>query len=857
MDQDLVAALLLVVGGAVVLVRSQHRRPDPRRRLRRLRGAPPPSGRGLRAAAAAGLAALAVPAVPVLVALGGAPPAVVLLVALAVLPTVVALGVELHAGLRRSGMPPRVPLTAPWQQRLAGRLAARVVAPLPAPPLRRRPPRVRSRPLPLTSAGSGRRLLVVPPGSEPVRVWELAETYLGSRARYRDVLALNAGRRSPGGALITEESRILAGWTLLVPRDATGPGLVDLPGDPRVHPMPPAFAPPAPPPDPDPAPAAGPEAPALEEPPAAAPEEPPAAAPEEPPAAAPEEPEDAEEPPVADGERAPLEHPPADLPWDLVHAQMLADGVRTALRFRRAQREHDRPFGAAVPPLDPAAAAVCAAVVLGADRSGARLLDRAVRALGDAPPVVRSARLTADAVEFALAAPQFQPPAPFVAGDAGHRWVLPLAAPETGGRGTGALPGLVSLGRDRSGWVLADLLAAGGPVAILGDPRAARLVALAVGMELATKRWSDDLRVTMVGFGLTAPTVDDRLHVADRLDDVLDDVVRRVLDGRADDGRPPVPEFLVLAEPPPAAPAELLHRLTAAGGRSGPGVLVVGAGRHDRWRFELDGRGVLHCRELGLAVGAQALSTATAAALGDLAAAESGSLPADVPAGAPGRVAWPDPPRPVDPAGTEVVVRLFGAPRLDGPQGPLEARPVTVELVALLALRGTATAQEVARAVFPFGITGAELRTELEVVAGVLATAPSGRPGLLEHEDGRLELTADVQADWHLFVELGRSGRGRAALELLAVDAPPPRAGDDDGYGWLPGTALGRSVPGIVADTAHEEAQRALASGRPDLAAVAASAGLRAVPLSRLLREDLDRALDALRPERPLRPVGA
>jgi hypothetical protein len=572
-----------------------------------------------------------------------------------------------------------------------------------------------------------------------------------------------------------------------------------------------------------------------------------------------EEPVAAQQTPTAEApaeEPAPLEHPPTDLPWDLVHAQMLADGVRTALRFRRAQREHDRPFGATVPPLDPAAAAVYAAAALGADRSGAQFLDRAVRMLGDTPPTVRAARLTADAVEFALAAPNPEPPAPFTAADEGRRWVLPLSAAAGGRRGAGGLPGLVSLGRDRSGWVLADLLAPGGPVAILGDPRAGRLVAMAMGLELATKRWSDDLRVTMVGFGLTAPTIDHRLQVADRLEEVVDDLVRRVIDGRGTDGRPPAPEFLVLASPPPAPQFELLRHLTSPDARARLGLLVVGASRYDRWRFELDGQGVLHCRELGLAVGAQALSVATAAALGDLVAAETGSVLPEPRSGA--RVPWPDTPRPVDIAGTEVVVRLFGEPRLDGPRGTLDADPVTVEIVAFLALHGTASPEEIAGAVFPFGVTETELRMALKVVTEVLATTPSGHPGLLEYDDGSLELTADVQADWHLFVELGRSGRGRAALELLTSGPPPgPEVRDDDGYGWLPGAPLSRTMPGVVVDTAHEEAVRALQAGRADLAAVAASAALRLFPLSQLLRQDLETALGGLRPDSPLRTVGA
>lgn len=833
----LLTALLLVGGGTLLVLRSQPRRPNIQLRLRTIDGLPPPSRRIVVRAVAAGLVILAVPALPFVLAVAGAPPVALLVVTVAVLPMVVTIAAELHAGIRRSGMPLRVPLTAEWQRRAAGALVSRVVAPFPAPPLRRVRPRQRSRPPSLTSAGTGRRLLVVPPGTGPLRLWDIAESYLGARSRYRDILSLNRGRRSPSGAVISEDSHVEAGWTLLMPRDAIGSGLVDLPGDPRIHTTPgtadrgwgaesgasmvlterPSY---------EPDPGAG-----LDD------------GPEPPPA------ESSPDPPAADGEPVEpvvgaggaLEHPPADLPWDLVHARLLADGLRSTLALRRSLREQDRPFGAGVLPLDAAAAAVDTAAELGADRWGAQCVDAAARLLPvPAPPVV-AVRLLPDVVELALATTGHgPPPAPFTADTDGRTWRLPRDPAVIGGVDAArpsALPGLVSMGRDRGGWVLLDLAAARGMVALRGDTRATRMVATAIALELLTSRWSERSRVTMIGFGRAYAGLDPRLIVADRIDQVIDDVVSHAMQGAA-------PQFVVLAQPPPTPVYDLLRNLAERDKGAEFGVLVVGGGSDDRWVLDLDPEGVLGCEALGITVGAQALSTATAAAVVRLIRAETASEPADTGRPEPA----PDLPRPVDPDSTEVVVRLFGEPGLDGPDGSLDADPVTVEIVAFLAVHGMAAPQEIAAAVFPFGVPEGDLQMVLKVVVELLATTSSGQPGLLQYDDGTLELTADVHADWHLFVHHVGAGRVDDALELLGrAGAAHGRAATSGArYGWLASVPLARSLPGFVADVAHQQVDRRLATGRPDLAAVAASAGLQAQPYSMMLRVDLQRSLHEL-----------
>jgi hypothetical protein len=551
---------------------------------------------------------------------------------------------------------------------------------------------------------------------------------------------------------------------------------------------------------------------------------------------------------------AAVDHPPAALPWDLVHARMLADGLTTALDVRRMQRDHDRPFGAGVQPLRPEAAAVAVAAQLGADVAGADLLDRALRAFPVAArPHLIAARVLPEGVEFALAAPDHHPPRPFRTDTSGRRWSLPATPGCRSRAGRSPFPGLVSLGRDRAGWVLVDLLAAGGLIGIVGDRDAARLVASAIALELLFKRWSDDLRVVLVGFGLPLARLDSRLTCADRIEDVIEQVVRRGVDNHhaATAGRPDevVPQFLVLAEPPPPPAHELLRHLVEQPVRAPIAVLVVGSDRDDRWTLELDTDGVLRCRPLNLVVGAQALSPDTVGAVAELLRAEAAAVLHD-PA-TPEPLPPPELPRRVDPA-PEIVVRLFGrTPQLHGPDGPLDADPVSIEIVAFLALRGAARREELAAAVFPSGIPAADLETALKTVAQVLLSAPSGDAGVLEYPDGTLVLTDDVQLDWHLFVALSVGGRVDQALEMLnSVRSPAAAARDrEHRYGWLTGLPISRTMPGYLADVAHGVVAHRLGQGRPDLAIVAASAGLRVLPFSQVLRDDLEAAVRAMRPE--------
>src|SRR6266566_5138680 len=56
-------------------------------------------------------------------------------------------------------------------------------------------------------------------------LWEIAHNHLGDGRRYREIFELNSERVQPDGSKLTIASLIRPGWTLLMPKDAHGPGI--------------------------------------------------------------------------------------------------------------------------------------------------------------------------------------------------------------------------------------------------------------------------------------------------------------------------------------------------------------------------------------------------------------------------------------------------------------------------------------------------------------------------------------------------------------------------------------------------------------------------------------------------------
>ena len=107
------------------------------------------------------------------------------------------------------------------------------------------------------AARAAHKVYVVQPphGRHYDSLWDIAERHLGDGRRYHEIYQLNRGRPQPDGGELTRASLIQPGWVLLLPPDATGPGVLDettdTPPNPAAqqeHPPEPAPADPAAPP---------------------------------------------------------------------------------------------------------------------------------------------------------------------------------------------------------------------------------------------------------------------------------------------------------------------------------------------------------------------------------------------------------------------------------------------------------------------------------------------------------------------------------------------------------------------------------------------------------------------------------
>jgi hypothetical protein len=91
-----------------------------------------------------------------------------------------------------------------------------------------------------TAPGSaGIECRVLPPqGRHHDTLWDIASRHLGDGTRWREIYALNAGRRMPDGQHLTQASLIRPGWILRLPADATVLDLDRVPPSSPVEPPP-------------------------------------------------------------------------------------------------------------------------------------------------------------------------------------------------------------------------------------------------------------------------------------------------------------------------------------------------------------------------------------------------------------------------------------------------------------------------------------------------------------------------------------------------------------------------------------------------------------------------------------------
>ncbi len=683
-----------------------------------------------------------------------------------------------------------------------------------------------------------------PAGRHYECLWDIAEKYLGSGTRYKEIVQLNHGRVQPDGRTLKDPDLIYPGWVLVMPTDATGAGL-------RVVDRPPA---------------PGTTAPIAVS------------------ASASVSQADqlrqhtvtttdagASTGAVADADQGSASTSFA--PFGMAGA-MIAAGLLVALRRRRGA------FGEPPADVEPEVALRLAADVPLAERvdRALRALSRSLTSAGQDLPPVYAAFLQPDALTLALSpAVPGEAPEPWVADPSGRSWMLPVSAdlPSSDelAEVSAPYPGLVTLGlQDGRGSVLVDLEAAAGLVSLGGDLGVAREVAASVAVELATNLWSDDVQVTLVGFGddLTA-VAPGRVRRDDDLDRVLDVVERdtarqsaacagaglsSVLRGRQvrADRRLWRPEYLVLSGPPTAEQAARLAAL-AGDQRRGVGVVVVGDVPTARWRFAVSGDGVLHATALGLDLTAQRLSVAQyAPVVRMLAAAGDGSQ------GASSLVAPPD-----DDAtgaasaladrgmadatrGYPVEVRLLGPLEIKAPGQVDEARrDLATEVVVAAALHPRGLHPNVlASAVWPRGASEAVQAAAITHVQQWLGQDAAGRPRLAQGDDGLWRLSHDVRVDWLVVQALVSGARGTAEEGDLASglafvrgrafqDLPAGR------YAWLARSRVERASRVAVVLAAHRLAGLAADRDDRELARESLRIGLSMVPTAELLWRDLMR----------------
>ncbi|WP_327087472.1 hypothetical protein OIE66_34870 [Nonomuraea sp. NBC_01738] len=782
--------------------------------------------------------------------------------------------VELHAGVRRVGMPARVPLSG-GMQTLANKLVsavlllftasaiampiARLGAPQPATP--QMATVALTAPVLEQESQKAKRVYVVQPphGRHHESLWEIAEKCLGDGRRYPEIYRLNQHKEQPDGTRLRMADLIRPGWVLDMPDDARHVHIVPA-GQPRVETLrdhPGRAQPVGRSADTVEATAAHEQAKKGER--AAEATKPEAQQPAESGQKLTDQ-KPVEQHPADTSGQSPAQQAPdpqqpepgLDLVDYLAGASLAAAGLLVVLGRRRREQLWRRAFGhRVVRPRDDAAKAEVA-LRFGADAPGTRILDIGLRLLGAelaaqhrTPPTVYAAHLSARNLDLWIHPPDADPPAPWITQDGGQVWRLHAHEGRLLDEAPGGAPypGLVSLGTDESGRVLIDLEAAQGLINIRGAQTTAALGALAV--ELATNRWSDRMRITLVGFGEELIAIaPDRIKAVGSLAEVLPELEAtaaprdEVLTGRIN-GSPRDAHFLLSAVAPTQDEA---RRLSLLARKDTAGYVVPGELVHATWTLEITDDGRARIAELGFEVAAQLLPRRHYRALIDLFRTAEQLDGEAVPEAEP-----LDSLRP--PA---IEIRMLGPIEIIGPSElePLEEgrMAIATELLVYLATHpGGVHPVVLGGVLWPRGVQAMVRDATIARVADWL-----GEELLFTDEAGRLRLGPGVRTDWVLFRELVRRSHGdptaRAVLleKALGLVRGPLLSGRPRGrYAWLAADELEYDVAADVADAAHRLCEIRLAHGEPDAAVSAVRAALLLAADDEGLWRDLLRATHA------------
>ncbi|GII75508.1 hypothetical protein Sru01_04900 [Sphaerisporangium rufum] len=571
----------------------------------------------------------------------------------------------------------------------------------------------------------------------------------------------------------------------------------------------------------------------------------------------------------------------AMIPDFVAAGSLAAAGLLAALGRRRREQLWARAFGRRLPVPTGEAALAQAALMLAADAAGSRLLDVGLRHLskelaaqGRTPPAVFGAFLAPTHIDLWIHPGDKDVPAPWTAVDDGRLWRLSardghLLSEQAVAGVLAPYPGLVSIGTNDGGRVLIDLETAHGLINLTGPPEVVSAALAAVAVELATNRWSDHMRLVLVGFApelaMVAP---DRITVAGSLAEALPGLAARteevrralaaagtdsVLTGRARGGQGEawMPTYLLSAVPPTAEEAARLAELARTGTRLSSGYLVAGDGVPGAvWTWEVAADGRAGVRALGFDVAGQLLPEAQYARVIELfRATGAGGVPLPEPEpGGPAAAQL----RPSFRPAAEVLV--LGPVRVLAPRSLEEGRvPLCSELLAYLATHpGGVHPNVLGGALWPRGVETSVRDATIARAQEWLGTDGAGRFNLYADAEGRLHLGPEVRVDWQLFLELVRLSRRDPAREadiledaLTLVRGPLMAGRPADRYVWAAADPVTEEVTARVSDAARRLCALRRESGDPEGAIAAALGGLRVSEGDEGLWRDLLRAAHA------------
>lgn len=649
-------------------------------------------------------------------------------------------------------------------------------------------------------------------------LWDIAERHLGDGRRYTEIYRLNKDRVQPDGQRLDLARLIQPGWELMMPEDAVGVA--------RFHAPVEQPATPAPGPSAD---GAGDQVDGTD---------------------------------GADGTQAAggAGSEGGGMSAGARGATgLVAAAVLGALLLQRRRRIGRRPEDDAL--------GVEEGLRVAATPDRARWLDQALRDLalrcrraGGTLPSAYAALVDEDTVTLLLAPAATQAPEGWTVEEEGRRWTRARSLPvlDATANEVAPYPGLVGLGVDDEGRdVMVDLEAAGGMIALAGDPVVASQIAAAVAVQAATAAWSEGLRVTATGLPEGLEEIgDERIRVTadlradlDAFETAIAGLRGDVLTGRMSRRGFSASQLVVCGRVPDDDVAERLRMLTGRG-RQAFSVLVAGEHRSARWRLSVDENGLLDLPQLGLTVHANRLDAAQLDGLTELFEAAR-----EEPVDHGERVAIAAPARAHDDAAWTT------APRRVGVLGPLavqgggvlgeERADLAREMVTFLALHPEPVHPTVlAGAVWPRGVTADVRDKTVERVRAWLGAGTDGSHYLRADAQGRLSLADGVVCDWDcvrtLLLDSRRAGSPRDEVEKLRralhmVRGEPFAQVPQGRYAWVAREDLPRTMARVVADAAHRLAVLLLEDD-PAGAAQGAEAGLRVVPGNQELWRDLIRA---------------